>query len=90
MHVAQVTGQASGTVKDAPLTGAKLLACQPVDAAGESNGHQEIVADVVGAGVGDTVLVATGSAARQPAQMRTVPTDATAVMIVDEARVQET
>ena len=55
MHLAQVIGQASGTVKNVPLTGIKLLVCQPVDAAGESNGHQEIVTDTVGAGVGDTV-----------------------------------
>lgn len=90
MHLAQVIGRASGTVKDAPLTGVKLLVCLPVDASGATIGEQEIVADAVGAGIGDTVLVATGSAARQPAPMRTVPTDATAVMIIDEARVQDT
>ena len=89
MHLAQVVGRASGTLKDPPLTGIKLLVCQPVDAAGSTTGTTEIVTDAVGAGVGDTVLVATGSAARQPATMRGVPTDATAVMIIDDVSIQD-
>jgi len=89
MHLANVIGRASGTLKDPPMTGIKLLVVQPVDGAGNETGPSEIVTDAVGAGIGDTVLVATGSAARQPAAMRGVATDASAIMIVDDVAIQD-
>ncbi len=89
MHLASVVGRASGTLKDPPLTGVKLLVVQPIDAAGNHIGPTEIVTDAVGAGIGDTVLVATGSAARQPAAVRGLATDASAVMIVDDVSLQD-
>jgi ethanolamine utilization protein EutN len=46
--------------------------------------HNRIVAvDNVGAGIGEIVLVATGSAARIGCQMETSPIDAAIVGIVD-------
>lgn len=87
MHLAKVIGSATGTVKDPPLAGVRLLVVQPVDEKGKNVGGYEIVVDVVGAGTGDTVLVATGSAARQPAACRGVATDATAVVIIDEVTI---
>ncbi len=87
MHLARVIGSATGTVKDPPLAGVKLLVVQPVDEKGKNAGATEIVADVVGAGNGDLVLVAVGSAARQPAATRGVATDATAVAIIDDVTI---
>ncbi len=87
MHLARVIGSATGTVKDPPLAGIKLLVVQPIDEKRKDAGSYEIVADVVGAGTGDTVLVTTGSAARQPAGCRGVATDATAVAIIDEVTI---
>ncbi len=85
----KVIGNATGTVKDPPLEGIKLLVVQPIDGAGKAIGSSEIVADVVGAGSGDTVLVATGSAARQPAACRGVATDATAIAIIDDIKIDK-
>lgn len=87
MHLARVIGSATGTVKDPPLAGVRLLVVQPVNEKGKDVGETGIVVDVVGAGTGDKVLVATGSAARQPAACRGVATDATAIAIIDEVTI---
>lgn len=76
MKMARVTGSVSATVKDAALTGLKLLVC-------EAGGEELVAADTVGAGVGDTVLIATGSAARMPGATQGAPLDAAVVAIVD-------
>ena len=80
MRLAQVTGTVHATVKDAALTGAKLLVCK------EDGGQPFVAADTVGAGVGDTVLIATGSAARMPQATAGAPHDAAIVAIVDATK----
>ena len=75
---ARVTGSVTATVKEAPLVGLKLMRCTP-----EGDGPELVAVDVVGAGQGDTVLIATGSAARIPAKTSGAPVDATIVAIVD-------
>ena len=49
----------------------------------KGDGPEFVAVDGVGAGEGDLVLVATGSAARELASTRGVATDATIVAIVD-------
>ena len=78
MRRARVTGSVTATVKDAALSGLKLLTCEALD-----GGDEIVAADSVGAGVGDTVLIATGSAARMPGATQGAPLDATVVAIVD-------
>lgn len=87
MQLGRVVGKATGTVKDPSLSGAKLLVVDLLDGGGELVTPGQIVVDAVGAGVGDLVLVATGSAARQAATTRGVATDATAVAIIDEVTI---
>ncbi|MBC6443735.1 MAG: EutN/CcmL family microcompartment protein [Rhodobacteraceae bacterium] len=77
MKLARVTGSVHATVKDAALTGTKLLLCR------EHGGQAFVAADTVGAGAGDTVLIATGSAARMPQVTAGAPHDAAIVAIVD-------
>src|SRR5690606_20002857 len=84
MRLGRVVGMVTGTAKDPSLSGHKLLVVDLVDGDGEVTDRHQIVVDAVGAGVGDTVLVATGSAARQAAQTRGSATDATAEAIIDE------
>lgn len=86
MRIARVVGTATGPVKDPPLTGHTLLVVEPVDATGTAVGPHEVVTDTVGAGVGDWVLVATGSGARQPDRTRGIATDASAVVILEEVK----
>lgn len=84
MILCKVLGTAVSTRKDAQLQGAKMLMVVEVDPQGEplAKGTM-IVIDAVGAGRGDVVLVATGSAANNTPQTAHAPVDATAVAIVD-------
>ena len=78
MHKGRVTGSIVATQKAAGLTGFKLLNVTP-----EGGGPELVAVDLVGAGEGDLVLVATGAAARQNDQTREAPTDAAVVAVVD-------
>lgn len=86
MKLARVTGLVTGTIKSANLTGQKLLVVDIVDAKGKVQEASVVVTDVCGAGHGDTVLIATGSAARLPSELAGTPTDATAVAIIDDIK----
>jgi ethanolamine utilization protein EutN len=83
MKLAMITGTATATLKDAALSGAALLIADVVDCKGKVLEAAIVAADTVGAGVGDTVLIATGSAARLPAGMASAPIDATVIAIVE-------
>jgi microcompartment protein CcmK/EutM len=84
MILCQVVGTAVSTRKDAHLQGAKLLVVVEVDPRGQAlDKGTMVVIDAVGAGRGDIVLVATGSAANLTPQTTQSPVDATAVAIVD-------
>ena len=84
MRLARVVGTTVSTAKDPNLSGHKLLLCAPCGTDGdEEAGDRFVAVDTVGAGVGEVVLVATGSAARVPESTRSAPTDATVVGIVD-------
>ena len=87
MRIARITGRVSASVKAAQLTGRKMLLADYVDAGGDLVEPAAVVVDACGAGPGDIVLVATGSAARIPAQASGVPTDATAVAVIDQMSV---
>lgn len=84
MILCKVLGTAVSTRKDAQLQGAKMLMVVEVDPQGDPLARGTmIVIDAVGAGRGDVVLVATGSAANNTPQTAHAPVDATAVAIVD-------
>jgi ethanolamine utilization protein EutN len=83
MRIARVVGSTVSTVKLPDLVGSKLLIVQPSDVAGEPTGDAIVAVDAVGAGVGETVLVVTGSSAREVQQVRNAPVDAVIVAIVD-------
>lgn len=87
MRIACITGRVSATVKAGGLTGRKMLLAEFVDADGNVHDPATVVTDACGAGPGDVVLVATGSAARVPAEVGGVPTDATAVAVIDQISV---
>ena len=78
MKLARVTGTVTATAKDARLVGLKLLTCDLTDGTGTV-----VAADTIGAGQGDEVLVAFGSAARMPASTSGAPVDAAVTAIVD-------
>ncbi len=84
MKIARITGHATGTIKDSQLAGQKWLIVDILDTSGKILESSVVVLDVCGAGLGEMVLVATGSAARLPPETSGVPTDATVVAIIEE------
>jgi ethanolamine utilization protein EutN len=79
MQLCRVTGNAVATVKAPALGDFKLVRVRP-----EGKGGIEFVAvDTLGAGEGDLVLVAQGTAARALEATAGAPTDATGVALLD-------
>ncbi len=95
MLIGKVVGTVWATVKEPRLESLKLLVVQNVDLAGKIQDPFVVAVDSVGAGLGETVLVAQGSSARQTAVTKDRPVDAVIVAIVDrldapaEAEVQK-
>ncbi len=87
MLIARVVGSAVSTAKDGRLRGAKLLVVRPTSVTGEVHGEPIVVVDTVGAGEGELVLIAQGSAARRTETTEGVPTDAAIVGILDSLEV---
>lgn len=84
MVLGVVVGTVVATRKEAELTSLKFLLVKPCDAAGQPTAAQPVVAvDAVGAGVGEVVLFASGSSARQTQVTKDRPVDATIMAIVD-------
>ena len=65
------------------MEGLRLLVCQPIGAGGDKAGAVLVAADAVGAGVGEMILYATGSSARQTVATQNRPVDAVVMAIVD-------
>ena len=87
MKLAKVTGNVTATAKDPQLTGQKLLLCDVVDGKGKVMEPALVAADTVGAGVGETVLLTFGSAARMPAGTSGIPIDAVITAVVDHVKI---
>jgi microcompartment protein CcmK/EutM len=83
MQIARVTGTLVATRKEQTLDGLKLLVVRPCDVAGNATGAPLVAADGVGAGVGEIVLLAAGSSARQTVATKDRPVDAVIMAIVD-------
>jgi ethanolamine utilization protein EutN len=82
MIVGKIVGSVIATRKNEKLVGSKFMIVEPID-------HMlikgRIVAiDNVGAGIGELVLIATGSAARIGCNMKEAPIDAAIVGIIDD------
>jgi ethanolamine utilization protein EutN/carbon dioxide concentrating mechanism protein CcmL len=83
MLLGKVVGTLVSTQKDEKLEGFKLLVVKRLDIDNEETGDYVIAADAVQAGVGDVILYATGSSARQTVLTDKKPCDAVAMAIVD-------
>jgi microcompartment protein CcmK/EutM len=71
------------TRKDPRLVSNKLLLARPIDPKGKAEGNYLVAVDTVDAGVGETVLIVSGSSARMASGMKDTPVDAAIVGIVD-------
>jgi ethanolamine utilization protein EutN len=83
MIVGKVIGSVVSTRKMNSLVGSKLMVVEPLSAT-EGPKEKIIAIDNIGAGIGETVLLATGSAARIGSNMPDSPIDAAIVGIIDD------
>jgi len=88
MLIGKVVGTVVATRKEDVLDGLKFLLVKCCDFDGTPNGPTVVAADAVGAGVGEVVLYASGSSARQTQVTNNRPVDATIMAIVDLVEVE--
>ena len=88
MRVAKVIGNIWATRKEEKLNGLKLLVVQPLNLLNDGReGPPMVAADIIGAGVGEKVLIVGGSSARSAAGDTRIPVDATVVGIADDQEI---
>jgi microcompartment protein CcmK/EutM len=85
MILARIVGTVVATRKDPRLVSNKLLMARAVDPRDSTRleGGYLVAVDTVDAGVGETVLIVSGSSARMASGMKDCPVDAVVVGIVD-------
>jgi len=83
MQLARVIGTLVATRKDEKIEGLKFLVVRPVNTDGQDISNALIAVDAVGAGVGEMVMIAAGSSARQTVLTDRRPCDAVIMAIVD-------
>jgi microcompartment protein CcmK/EutM len=89
MILARIVGTVVATRKDEKLVSSKLLLARPVDPQGKIDGGYLVAIDTVDAGVGETVLIVSGSSARLAAGLKDSPVDAAIVGIVDTVTLKD-
>lgn len=83
MIVGKVVGSVVSTRKNDKLIGNKFMIVEPVQRMSKHT-DQLVAIDNIGAGIGEIVLVAQGSAARFGCGLETAPIDAAIVGIIDD------
>ena len=83
MLLAKVIGTVVASQKVASMQGLRFMVVQNVDLDGKTSGASVVAVDSVGAGVGEYVLYASGSSARQTEATDQRPCDAVIMAIVD-------
>ena len=89
MFLGKVVGTVWATRKDEQLVGMKFQVVKHVDLDYKLKDTFVVAVDTVQAGVGDVVLVATGSSARQTTQTKNKPVDAVIMAVVDKLDVAD-
>ena len=87
MLLGKITGTVVATRKESQLDGLRFLLVHELDTDINPTGKMVVAVDSVGAGVGEVVLYASGSSARQTEATRDRPVDATIMAIVDVVEV---
>ena len=87
MLIARVVGTTVATIKDEKLQGRKLLILRQTDETGAATGKPYVAIDTLDAGIGDLVLTAAGSSARQTNITKDTPVDAVIMAIIDSMEV---
>jgi microcompartment protein CcmK/EutM len=88
MTLGKVIGTVWATRKDEKLVGMKLLIVRNVDLEYNMKDGYVVAVDSVGAGVGEIVLITSGSSARQTNLTKDKPVDAVISAIIDKLDVE--
>lgn len=83
MVIAELIDTVWATRKSEHLNGMKFMLAEIKG--GTKEGERLVVCDVIGAGIGDRVLVTTGSSARKMLEDDLIPVDAAVIGIIDES-----
>lgn len=83
MIVGKVVGSIVSTRKNENLVGNKFMIVEPIEYM-KDHKNRLVAIDKIGAGIGEYVLVAQGSAARIGCEMENAPVDAAIVGIIDD------
>ena len=89
MEIGRVIGRLWATKKDEQLNGQKLLVLKMLLERGEEKPELVVAADIIGAGLGDMVLVVKGGSARYAVDNPNCPIDSAIIGIVDSIEVEE-
>jgi ethanolamine utilization protein EutN len=89
MFLGKVVGTVWSTKKTPDLEGVKFLIVHPIDLDKEPTKNIVVVADRLGAGVGEVVLCAYGKAARSAVGNQEMSIEAAVVGIIDRMDVQD-
>jgi microcompartment protein CcmK/EutM len=89
MLLGRIVGTVVATRKDPRLVSTKLLVVRPMDPRGKAEGNYLVAVDTVDAGVGETVLVVSGSSARMASGLKDCPVDAAVIGIIDTVDVAD-
>lgn len=84
MKLGRIVGTVVSTRKDEGIGGLRLYVVRDLSLALEDRASFVVAADTVGAGVGEVVLYASGSSARQTHATDKRPVDAAIMAIVDQ------
>ena len=83
MLLGKVVGTLVATRKDEKMEGLKFLVVRQINVEGQDAANYVVAVDAVGAGVGEVVMYASGSSARQTKITDQRPCDAVIMAIVD-------
>jgi len=84
VQLGRVTGTLVASRKDPKMEGMTFLVLRQIDVDNADTGGYVVAVDAVGAGVGEVVMYASGSSARQTELTNNRPCDAVVMAIVDE------
>ena len=84
MKIGKVFSNVWATRKDESLRGVKLMIVQLLDRPKGKEGEIIVAADIIGAGIGEKVLITEGSSARCMGHLLHTPIDSVIVGIIDE------
>jgi microcompartment protein CcmK/EutM len=87
--LAKVVGTVVATRKDPRLVSNKLLVARAIDPRGKPESNYVVAVDTVDAGVGETVLIVSGSSARMASGLKDCPVDAAIIGIVDAIEISD-